>query len=95
MTDKEKVASYQALIGQIVERLRLERGWTQAQLAEKISSSQSAIHRIEKGRQNISLELVKKLSDALGGQILSVNDNVSQSYSIHGGRELHLSLIHI
>lgn len=89
MTDKEKVASYQALIGQIVERLRLEKGWTQAQLAEKIGSSQSAIHRIEKGRQNISLELVKKLSDALGGQILSVNDNVSQSYSIHGGRELH------
>lgn len=89
MTDKEKAANYRALIGRIVERLRLEKGWTQTQLAERIGSSQSAIHRIEKGRQNISLELVKKLSDALGGQILSVNDNVSQSYAIHGGKELH------
>ena len=81
--------SYQETIGRVVERLRTEKGWTQAQLAEAIGSSQSAIHRIEKGRQNISLELTKKLSRALGGQILSVNDSVSQSYRINGGRELH------
>lgn len=81
--------TYQEAIGRVVERLRTEKGWTQSQLAEKIGSSQSAIHRIEKGRQNISLELTKKLSRALGGQILSVNDSVSQSYRINGGRELH------
>ncbi len=81
--------SYQEAIGRIVERLRTEKGWTQSQLAEAIGSSQSAIHRIEKGRQNVSLELTKKLSQALGGQILSVNDAVSQSYKIHGGQELH------
>ncbi len=81
--------SYQEAIGRVVERLRTEKGWTQAQLAEAIGSSQSAIHRIEKGRQNISLDLTKKLSRALGGQILSVNDSVSQSYRINGGKELH------
>lgn len=81
--------TYQEAIGRVVERLRMEKGWTQSQLAEKIGSSQSAIHRIEKGRQNISLELTKKLSRALGGQILSVNDSVSQSYRINGGHELH------
>lgn len=81
--------SYQEAIGRVVERLRTEKGWTQAQLAEAIGTSQSAIHRIEKGRQNISLDLTKKLSAALGGQILSVNDSVTQSYSIHGGKELH------
>lgn len=81
--------NYQEAIGRIVERLRTEKGWTQTQLAEAIGSSQSAIHRIEKGRQNISLDLTKKLSRALGGQILSVNDTVSQSYRIHGGLELH------
>lgn len=81
--------SYQEAIGRVVERLRIEKGWTQAQLAEAIGSSQSAIHRIEKGRQNISLDLTKKLSRALGGQILSVNDSVSQSYRINGGKELH------
>lgn len=81
--------TYQEAIGRVVERLRTEKGWTQLQLAKAIGSSQSAIHRIEKGRQNISLELTKKLSQALGGQILSVNDTVSQSYRINGGRELH------
>lgn len=76
-------------IGKVIARLRNQKGWTQAQLAEAIGSSQSAIHRIEKGGQNVSLDLVKKLSQALGGQILSVNDTVSQSYCIHGGKELH------
>lgn len=81
--------TYQQEIGRVVERLRTEKGWTQTQLADAIGSSQSAVHRIEKGGQNISLELIKKLSHALGGQILSINDSVSQSYSIHGGKELH------
>lgn len=89
MKNSSSEPSYQETIGRIVERLRTEKGWTQSQLAEAIGSSQSAIHRIEKGRQNISLELTKKLSRALGGQILTVNDNVSQSYRINGGRELH------
>lgn len=81
--------TYQEAIGRVVERLRTEKGWTQMRLAEAIGTSQSAIHRIEKGRQNISLDLTKKLSAALGGQILSVNDSVTQSYSITGGKELH------
>ncbi len=84
-----KDPSYQEAIGRLVERLRNEKGWTQVQLAEAIGTSQSAIHRIEKGRQNISLELTQKLSQALGGQILSVNDTASQSYRINGGKELH------
>ncbi len=89
MKNSHREPSYQEAIGRVVERLRTEKGWTQSQLAEAIGSSQSAIHRIEKGRQNISLEITKKLSRALGGQILSINDSVSQSYRINGGRELH------
>ena len=54
MVKKNQNPSYQALIGQVVERLRTEKGWTQNQLAEAVGSSQSAIHRIEKGGQNIS-----------------------------------------
>jgi len=89
MRIRKQDPSYQEAIGRVVERLRVERGWTQAQLAKAVKTSQSAIHRIEKGHQNISLDLTKKLSVALGGQILSVNDSVTQSYSIHGGKELH------
>ncbi len=82
-------ANYQETIGRVIEQLRLERGWTQTQLAEKMGTSQSAIHRIEKGAQNVSLELIGKFSQVLDTQILSINDSTSQNYKIHGGKELH------
>ena len=72
----QKVRSYQEEIGAVVSRLRLEKGWTQEELAKKAKTSQSAIHRIEKGQQNVSLDMIKRMSDCLGGQILSVNDSV-------------------
>ena len=84
----KKARSYQQVIGETIEQMRTEKGWTQEELAKAVGSSQSAIHRIEKGRQNVSLEMVKKLSEALGNQILSVNDSVSQSFRIRGGKEL-------
>ena len=84
----KKTKTYQGVIGEAIEALRNERGWTQEELAEKVGSSQSAIHRIEKGGQNISLTMINKLSEAFGTQILSINDTVSQSFRIRGGKEL-------
>ena len=84
----KKAKTYQQVIGETIETMRTEKGWTQGELAERVGTSQSAIHRIEKGGQNISLEMVKKLSEALGNQILSINDSVSQSFRIRGGKEL-------
>ena len=55
----KQVRNYQQVIGETVEHMRLEKGWTQEELATAVGSSQSAIHRIEKGRQNVSLEMVK------------------------------------
>ncbi len=87
--DNQETPSYQRTIGAVIARLRRDKGWTQIQLAEAVGTSQSAIHRIEQGQQNISLDLIKKFSEVLESQILSVNDTVSQSYRINGGRELH------
>ena len=84
----KKQRKYQEVIGELIEQLRMEKGWTQGELARAVGSSQSAIHRIEKGGQNVSLEMIKKLSEALGRQILSVNDSASQSFQINGGKEL-------
>lgn len=84
----KKSRTYQQVIGETIEQMRTEKGWTQEELAEAVGTSQSAIHRIEKGGQNVSLEMVKKLSEALGNQILSINESVSQSYRIRGGKEL-------
>ena len=84
----KKVRTYQQVIGETIEHMRLEKDWTQEDLANAVGSSQSAIHRIEKGGQNVSLEMIKKLSEALGKQILSINDSASQSFRIRGGKEL-------
>lgn len=83
-----KEPDYQVRIGRVIESLRDQKGWTQTELADKIGTSQSAIHRIEKGSQNLSLELISKLSKALGDSILSINTTPSQSYRIHGDKEL-------
>lgn len=80
--------TYQQEIGAVVERLRRQKHLTQSALAELIGTSQSAIHRIESGDQNITLDMVKKLSDVLGSPILSVSDHASQNFRIHGGKTL-------
>ncbi|MBR2830789.1 helix-turn-helix domain-containing protein, partial [Candidatus Saccharibacteria bacterium] len=85
----KKAKTYSQVIGETIEQMRNEKGWTQGELAEAVGTSQSAIHRIEKGGQNISLTMIKKLSEALGNQILSINDSASQSFRIRGGKELH------
>lgn len=81
-------STYQEQIGRIIAKLRLEKKMTQAELAKKIGTSQSAIHRIEKGNQNISLDMIKKFSSCFGSHILSINDSSSQNFCVHGGKEL-------
>ena len=79
---------YLEKIGKRVETLRLEKGWTQNELATKINTSQSAIFRIENGKQNISFEIINRLEKAFGEPIISINETGEQSYLIHGGFEL-------
>ncbi|MBQ6355008.1 UDP-N-acetylglucosamine 1-carboxyvinyltransferase [Candidatus Saccharibacteria bacterium] len=84
----KEMRSYQQEIGSVVEHLRMDKSLTQAELAKELSTSQSAIHRIEKGEQNVSLEMIKKLSDYFGSPILSVNTEHSQGLVVRGGQEL-------
>ena len=76
------------VIGERVAELRVRNGWTQNELAKKIGTSQSAIFRIENGKQNISFELIERIEEALGEPVVSVNNTGEQSYLIEGGREL-------
>ncbi len=45
---------------------RIEKGLTQAQLAKKMGTKQSAISRLESGTYNPSLAFLEKLAKALG-----------------------------
>lgn len=78
-------------IGDFVARIRQERGMTQAELAARLGTSQSAVNRIEKGRQNLSLETLGRLSEALNKQIITLGSG-SVNLRIEGGHELHGSI---
>lgn len=80
--------SYKAKIGNLIQENRQARGLTQAQLAEALGTSQSAINRIEKGGQNISLEMLARISDVLSSQIVSINQPGALNFKIEGGHQL-------
>ncbi len=61
---------------------------TQADLAKGLGTSQSAINRIEKGGQNISLDMLNRISDVLSSPILTVNQPGSINFRIEGGHQL-------
>ncbi len=84
--------NYSAKIGTLIQETRQSRGLTQAQLAEELSTSQSAINRIEKGKQNISFEMLARISDVLSSQIISLNQPGSINFRVEGGRKLSGSI---
>lgn len=83
---------FKAKIGNLIQETRISRGMTQAQLAEALNTSQSAINRIEKGGQNISLEMLARLSDVLSSQLLSINPSRAINFRVDGGHKLEGSI---
>jgi len=75
-------------IGQLIYRVRQDRGLTQAQFAAKLGTSQSAVNRIEHGKQNLSLETLGRISDVLNKQIISIGEE-GINLRVEGGHELH------
>ncbi|WP_292603085.1 UDP-N-acetylglucosamine 1-carboxyvinyltransferase [Nocardioides sp. REDSEA-S30_B4] len=63
---------YKGRIGLLIRDARKHRGLTQSQLADLLSTSQSAINRIEKGQQNLSLEMLARIGAALDSEIVAL-----------------------
>ncbi len=80
--------NYSEKIGNLIQETRQARGMTQAELAKELGTSQSAINRIEKGGQNISLDMLARISDVLSSQIVSLNQPGSINLRIDGGHKL-------
>lgn len=81
-------ATYAQKIGLIIQQTRLARGMTQTELADKVGTSQSAIGRIEKGGQNMSVEMLGRISEVLDSSIITLNDDGKTNFRIHGGNKL-------
>jgi len=87
-----EIAAYKAKIGTLIQETRQARGMTQSQLASALNTSQSAINRIEKGGQNISLEMLARISDVLAQPIISLNQSGKMNFRVEGGHELSGSI---
>src|SRR5919199_6889165 len=78
---------YLARIGKLIRDARKHRGWTQAQLADVLATSQSAVNRIEKGHQNLTLEMLARIGEALDSEIVSLGGGPVH-LRVAGGRRL-------
>jgi UDP-N-acetylglucosamine 1-carboxyvinyltransferase len=76
-----------AQIGNLIAQIRQERGLTQAEFAKRLNTSQSAVNRIEHGKQNLSIETLGRISDVLNKQLISLNGQ-AVNLRIEGGYEL-------
>jgi len=63
---------YLGRIGNLIRDARTHRGLTQQQLADLLGTSQSAVNRIEKGHQNLSLEMLARIGTALDSEIVAL-----------------------
>lgn len=80
----------QKKIGAFIKFLRDQRGMTQQDLAKTLNTSQSAIARMEKGRQNLSTRALADIGKAFGRNIISLTDSID--FRIEGGQKLHGSI---
>jgi UDP-N-acetylglucosamine 1-carboxyvinyltransferase len=74
-------------IGARIADLRESAGLTQAALAKKLLTTQSAVARIESGRQNVSTAMIRKLGRAFGRNLITFSPG-TVSIAIEGGRKL-------
>jgi len=73
--------------GRLIYQIRQERGLTQAAFAKQLGTSQSAVNRIEHGKQNLSLDTLARISDVLNKQLISLSGS-AVNLRIEGGHEL-------
>ena len=83
MTNQQK-------IGNFIKTLREKKGLTQKNFAELLSTSQSAVARMEAGRQNFTAKELERVGLALDTKLISIDESID--FRIEGGKKLHGSV---
>jgi UDP-N-acetylglucosamine 1-carboxyvinyltransferase len=83
---------YKHQLGKLIQHNRSLRRMTQSQLAAALGTSQSAINRIEKGNQNISIEMLARISEVLESNLVMLNSTGKINFNVHGGKRLEGSI---
>jgi len=80
--------SYLGRIGTLIRDARRHQGLTQNDLADSLGTSQSAVARIEQGKQNLSLEMLARIGQSLDSEFVSLGHSGPQHLRIAGGTKL-------
>ncbi len=75
-------------IGNLIRDARRHKGMTQTDLATSLGTSQSAVARIEQGGQNLSLEMLARIGEALDSEFVSLGHSQPQHLRVVGGAPL-------
>jgi UDP-N-acetylglucosamine 1-carboxyvinyltransferase len=76
-------------IGGLVRDARRHRGWTQEELATALGTSQSAVNRIERGGQNVSVQMLARIGEVLDSGLVTFGHAGPTHLRITGGAPLH------
>ncbi|MGI8949359.1 MAG: helix-turn-helix domain-containing protein [Ornithinimicrobium sp.] len=79
---------YLSRIGTLIRDARRHKDLTQSELAGLLGTSQSAVARIEQGKQNLSLDMLARIGESLDSEIVSVGSSGPQNLRITGGVKL-------
>ncbi|MFH1454973.1 MAG: helix-turn-helix domain-containing protein, partial [bacterium] len=79
-------------IGNLIAELRKRKGVTQSTFAKKLKTTQSVIARIESGEQNLTTEMISKISEALGSEIINISKGTI-NFEVEGGNKLFGTVI--
>lgn len=86
MSKKDNTQSLQN-IGTLIKSLRIQKGLTQGDFAKQLKTSQSAVARIESGKQNLTTQEILKIGDVLHRKLISLDKSID--FKIVGGKKLH------
>ncbi|MEV8180610.1 UDP-N-acetylglucosamine 1-carboxyvinyltransferase [Specibacter sp. NPDC078692] len=78
-------------VGVLVRDARTEKGWTQGELASHLGTSQSAVARMEQGKQNLSLKMIQRMETLLEANLFNFGAPAKSAVThlrVHGGHQL-------
>jgi ribosome-binding protein aMBF1 (putative translation factor) len=58
-----------------IRKILKDKGWTQTELAKMLEVSPQALTRILKGRQNLTLQTIRKIENVLDVMLITVHPN--------------------
>ena len=76
MNHAEKYRLVRAIIGNNVRTLRKQLGYSQAKFAETIAVDRSYINQLERGKENVTVDILVKVADGLDVPLANLLDGL-------------------